>query len=290
MDRPPIDQPTDAALRPPGTRLHDYARSELASAIARLAWRGSHLHMGVHQARKSLRRARATLALGMPVLGPGADLIDRELRRVNRSLSRLRDAHALVAALDAALAQTDTDASVGAALLRARRRAALARATCARKALALDPALRNRRDLLATLLPGLAALHWDALDTEHVDAALQSSRLRADAAGAKAWAGGDDEDWHRWRRRMRRLSQQQRAIGTRARGDPAVDAVARKRDKRLAILLGQAQDPALVGEHCGRKSPFAPPDREILRLWADQVLVRLRARITQLAGANPSAE
>ncbi|WP_394541506.1 hypothetical protein [Lysobacter enzymogenes] len=47
-----------------------------------------------------MRRARATLALGANGLGPGAALVDRELRALNRDLSPLRDAHALVETLD----------------------------------------------------------------------------------------------------------------------------------------------------------------------------------------------
>jgi hypothetical protein len=70
-----------------GTALRDYGAAELDSALAHLAWRGGRLHAGVHQARKSLRRARAVLALGMPALGPGAELLGREFGRVNRRLS-----------------------------------------------------------------------------------------------------------------------------------------------------------------------------------------------------------
>ena len=89
-----------------GDRLHAYAAAEMVHAIACLSWHGGRLHAGVHQARKSLRRLRATLALGMPTLGPGARLIDRELRRTNRRLSKLRDAQALVHTLDVLLERT----------------------------------------------------------------------------------------------------------------------------------------------------------------------------------------
>ena len=46
-----------------GTALRDYGAAELDAALAHLGWRGGRLHEGVHQARKSLRRARAVLAL-----------------------------------------------------------------------------------------------------------------------------------------------------------------------------------------------------------------------------------
>lgn len=261
-----------------GPRLHDYATGELTQAIACLAWRGPRVHAGVHQARKSLRRVRATLALGTPLLGPGARLIDRELRSINRGLSKLRDAHALAGALEHLLARHGGDAQAMPLLLRARRAAERNRASRARKELAADPALRDRRALLATLLAALHGLPWDLLDAGAAEAALLRSRANAHAASAAAADDGDADDWHRWRRRARCLSQQQRALGNRG-----AKASTDKRDKQLAILLGEAQDRALLIECSGRKSPFAPPDRARLRLLAEQDLARLRARIATLA-------
>ncbi len=257
-----------------GLQLHDYASAELARAIACLGWRGSRLHAGVHQARKSLRRTRATLALGATLLGPGARLIDRELRQVNCGLSKLRDAHALAGVLDYLLGRHADDAQALLLLHRARRAAMRDRAARARKVLAKDPQLRARRALLATLLAALHGLPWHLLDADAADAALLHSRVRADAASARAAGSGDADDWHRWRRRARRLSQQQRALDDRA-------AKADKHDKRLAVLLGHAQDYALLCEHCGRGSPFTPSDRASLRALAEQDLGRLRTRIAQ---------
>ncbi|MBT2748085.1 CHAD domain-containing protein, partial [Lysobacter sp. ISL-42] len=108
--------------RPPGLRLRGFASRELDQALDALGWRGNRIHSGVHLARKSLRRARATLALGGAALGPGAALIDRELRRLNLDLSGLRDAHALVETFDRLL-RSHTEADIRPLLLRARRRA-----------------------------------------------------------------------------------------------------------------------------------------------------------------------
>jgi len=261
-----------------GRRLCDYAVNELANAIACLAWRGPRVHAGVHQARKSLRRVRATLALGAPLLGPGVRLVDRELRKINRGLSKLRDAHALAGALDHLLARHAGDAQATPLLQRALRAAERNRAACARRELAADPGLRDRGALLATLLAALRGLPWDLLDAAAAEAGLLRSRADADAASAVAADDGDADDWHRWRRRARRLSQQRRALG-----NPGAGAGTARHDKRLAILLGEAQDHTLLHEHCGRKSPFAPPDRARLRTWAEQDLARLRARIATLA-------
>lgn len=272
----PLPKPLDAQLR-------DYASMQLAGAIACLSWRGARLHTGVHQARKSLRRARAVLALGMPALGPGANLIDRQLRRVNRSLSKLRDAQALITSLDHLLERKADDPETVYALRRVRRSAARARAGRARAMLAKDPQLQRRRALLTTLLAALAALQWNAINTTNVDTALQRSRLRSQVAGTKAHASGHDEDWHHWRRRARRLSQQLRALG-----DAASDPLeTEKRGKRLAILLGEAQDYAMVRERCGHKSPFTHTDRRVLRALADKGIARLHARIAKLSAIAP---
>jgi CHAD domain-containing protein len=284
MDQIDVNQSAAALTMPPGSRLHEYATTQLARAIACLAWRGARLHTGVHQARKSLRRVRATLALGGSALGPGAALVDRELRRINRSLSKLRDAHALVAALDEIIATQADDDDATPVLRRIRRTAARARAVHAREALADDPQLQDKRALLTTLLAALPGLKWDAIATADAGAALQSSLIQAETAAAKARAGNDDADWHRWRRRARRVSQQQRALG-----DALAHRPTGKNDKRLAVLLGKAQDHAMLCEHCGRKSIFVKVDRQVLRALAESRMQHLRQRLTTAEAATTMA-
>lgn len=253
--------------------LRTYAAGELDRAIELLSWRGGRVHEGVHQARKSLRRTRAVLALGEPVLGPGADLIDREVRRVNRRMSAMRDAQALVETLDRLIAKCKV-AETMPVLRRARRTAAQARVESARRELADDPGLARKRMLLRTLRAALPALPWDALTETRVRDALDYGLARVDAADAQARATGRDTDWHRWRRRVRRLSQQHRALGD------AIDlGMAKKRVKSLAVDLGEAQDYALLRDHCGRRSIFSEPDRRVLRTLADEGSQRLRERI-----------
>lgn len=262
----------------PGLVLFDYAAAELARAIACLGWRGARLHTGVHQARKSIRRTRATLALGMPQLGPGALLIDRELRSMNRRLSKLRDAHAFVVALDALLEKT-TAADVSAVLRRLCRIAAAARATQAREALREDPQLEDKRALLSTLQAALPALAWNAVQQADIEQALERSLHDLDQAGAQALASSRDADWHAWRRRARRLSQQHRALGDKVSHHEHIQ----QHGKRLAVVLGEAQDYALIVEHCGKRSLFADADRRILRALAEQALQRMRERIAKSA-------
>lgn len=277
---PPVKVPQPpATMQFTGDRLHAYAAAELAHAIACLGWHGGRLHAGVHQARKSLRRTRAALALGLPTLGPGARLIDRELRRTNRRLSKLRDAHALVHTLDVLLQKTEEaeDEQAALALRRARRIAARIRARRARATLTDDPQLRDRRALLATLQAALPALPWREIHEADVRARFELSLLRVDEAGSRARATGRNEDWHRWRRRTRRFSQQHRALCDSA----ALPPEAEHRHKVLATLLGEAQDYALLREHCGKRSAFAEADRRVLRELSERGMRHLRERIAQ---------
>ena len=263
--------------------LRAYACDELDRAIAHLGWRGGRVHEGVHQARKSLRRTRATLALGAAVLGPGAELIDREVRRVNRRLSKMRDAQALVETLDRLIAKGKPPEALP-VLRRARRTAAIARVESARRELASDPALARKRALLATLRAALPALPWGTLTETRVRDVLAEGLVRIDIAGARARATGRDQDWHRWRRRVRRLSQQHRAVGS-----LIVDIrAARRRVKKLAELLGEGQDYALLHDHCGKRSIFPDPDREILAALADLGATRMRGHVED-ALANVAA-
>lgn len=265
----------------PGEVLRAYAINELANAIACLAWRGARLHAGVHQARKSMRRTRAALALGGPALGRGGQMIDDEIQRVVRSLSSLRDAQALVEALQR-LTEKDQAPTTHPLLDRARRAAVRQRMLRARAVVRDDNTfLPESRTLLTVLAAGLRTLSWSGVRDEAVQAALQRSASKAGTASKRAMRSGRDEDWHRWRRRARRLSQQHRALG-----DPPGSALAM--DKSLAVLLGEAQDYALLIDHCGADSPFTFPDRQELRAIAGKRVKRLRTKIARTSSKASS--
>ncbi|QWP77391.1 CHAD domain-containing protein [Lysobacter sp. K5869] len=269
-----IEQPKDAEPRPPGQRLRAYATREIDQALDALGWSGNRVHAGVHLGRKCLRRARATLALGGAGLGPGTELIDRALRDLNRDLSQLRDAHALVETLDRLLRGAALAPEARTLLARARRAAAAARAQAAHAARADDPGLGRRRALLRVLRAGLRALPWAELQAREWRDGVAASLERVARAGERARASGDDEDWHEWRRRARRLSQQQRALKSAGLG-----ADAPKFDKHQIERLGEAQDLTLLLAHCGKGSPFAKAERGAVKAFARGELERARERI-----------
>lgn len=258
-----------------GDRLQDFATTMLDEAERQLGRPGVRRHSGIHQARKAIRRTRAALALGRPHLGAGATLIDSQLKKLNRGLSDLRDAQALIEALDRLRRQVDDPQPL--ALLQRARAAAVARRD-ARLAQALDrdPGLSSRRQRLAVLREGLRALSWHAVDTPAVDTALERTRARTNRAADAVRTHGRDTDWHRWRRRERRLSQQYTALGR---------PYSKGTKKSLNAPLGRAQDHLLVLGHCGRNSPFDAADRPLLHHLARHGLHEARARL-MAAGAR----
>lgn len=145
-----------AADPPPGRSMREFALAQLDVAVGQLAREGTARHAGIHQARKSLRRVRATLALARAALGEPGRQLDRNLARLCRGLSSLRDAQALVEALErlAPMAPPGLRAQLPQAIELAvvRREERLARA------LARDPAFVRRRARLEAAASRLAGL------------------------------------------------------------------------------------------------------------------------------------
>jgi len=107
------------------------------------------------------------------------------------------------------------------------------------------------------------------------DRAQDKSLDNANSAALRAVERDREQDWHRWRRRERRLSQQCRAL----------KAIPLDRDherhKNFAEKLGEAQDFSLLIAHCGPDSPFSRDDRRALRELAIERLLHLRAKLIE---------
>src|SRR5271154_5410727 len=102
-----------------GICLHAYILDQFDLAGRALGRSREKLHPGIHQARKSIRRIRATLDLGRRALWPDAAPAFEELRKLCRGLSKLRDAHAVIETLDRLFKQPQ-DADIRAVLRRVR--------------------------------------------------------------------------------------------------------------------------------------------------------------------------
>jgi hypothetical protein len=198
-------------------------------------------------------------------------LIDHQFRDVNRRMSHLRDAHALVETLDGLRIKARDDATRE-ALDRARRIAARRRAAMA-KSPDFTHALQHEHAIVATLHAALHGLPWEAVSMPLVNDAMCEAERKAANAREQACAHDDADAWHRWRRRMRRISQQHRALN--AAGLAVADA---EFDKDVTEQLGVLQDLNLLVAHCGDDSPFST-SRSTLRHFAERTLAKQRKRI-----------
>ncbi len=238
--------------------LREYAVSELARAGRQLARPGEKRHEGVHEARKSIRRARAVLALAGATLGKPGRRLDRSLRDLARTLSDLRDAQALEEVLLHLGELRALPASEVERLLvpvRERKRRALA------AALADDPALTARRAKLAEASATALRLDWRELSPTDLRRAHDASLADLDAALDAALAAPDAEAWHRVRRRLRRLRQQETALAECCPGVvPPTPGL-----PELADGMGLTQDYALLLANLDETGPFAVRDRVALK-------------------------
>lgn len=243
-----------------GDHLKVYAIAQMQRAIACLGWRGSRAHAGVHQARKSLRRTRACLALGESSLGAGAGTIDRELSNVCDSLSDLRDAKARVESLDRLL-RGNAESEVHSCLMSAKRLAIKARTEAMRKEQAGDPHFLTRCERLQVLLAAMPVLPWNHINASALTYAMQQTLQVCDQAAETALKRGREKDWHRLRRRRRRMAQQHTAIEQCAMALPQPQIP----DRKLGELLGQAQDLSVLQEFFRKHEELSPEKRQQLR-------------------------
>jgi hypothetical protein len=136
-----------------------------------------------------------------------------------------------------------------------------------------DPAMISRRRRIMTFHERITKLDWDSADEDVVLAALERSERRAVKASEDAeQCKQDDEAWHRFRRRLRRLHQQHTLLDDLA---PDLHIKAHKLEKR-ADALGEAQDDVLLLARCRGHSPFEPAHRQVLRQVARKRLKNAR--------------
>lgn len=265
--------PPDSVI---GPDLGALAASEIDRARVCFGWRGGRLHAGVHQGRKAIRRARAILALGSPVLGAGAAWVDACLRDACRGQSGLRDAHALVGILSTLRARAPS--GVAPVFLRLERCARQLRADAAREA-----DLRPAREHLGAARGALAALPWERVDVACVVAAAGALQDRARKLGRRAGKRGRDVDWHAWRRTIRRCSQQARAVHRLGVDDawPELAGI------EAAAALGELQDFSLLLDHLGRARPLTAcisrDERRAVRGWLREERGRRREALLEAA-------
>lgn len=252
-----------------GQQLHDLTAEQLTLAAKHLARLDEDIHRGVHEARKSMRRARAVLALGRKTLGRQARHLSEAIGRLGRGLSPLRDAQALVETLERlSRKEAALDAVIPQAIDAAKQR----RTQVLAGVLARDPGMQSRQRRILAFVRQLAALRWHRVTINSIDKSLERSRKRADKAEAAAQRSQEAEVWHTLRRKVRRVRQQYGMLDEIA---PHLQELPGHQE--LAECLGESQDDALLLARCGTRSPFAPAERAILRRFAKERLAAIRA-------------
>ena len=216
-----------------GQELERLCAAQMVALIVGLR-RSGHRHRGIHEARRAIRRVRSILAFVPAKGGASADRIDRKLRALARELSPLRDAH--VAFQLAAQRVADDAANDHARWQEIARGLRRARDRLLKKALADDGAFQRKIANAEEVAVELHALDWGRLSPTRVRKTLEQSEARADKAKDRLRRRPSLSGKHRWRRRLRRLRMQIRALE--AAGSADADVVRLKR--RLPAIEVQA--------------------------------------------------
>ena len=256
----------------PSEAVKAYALTQLLRAIECLGWRGSRAHAGVHQSRKSMRRVRACLALGGSTLGAGAHMIDRELAKICESLSSLRDAKARVESLDRLLTGS-AEIEIQHCLQAAKRIALNMRADAMRNEQTIDSNFLTRRERLRVLEAAIPALLWKQISISGLSQAVHHSMQACDEAAEIALSRGKSKDWHRLRRRRRRLAQQHTAL---EQSDILLKTVLVP-DHKLGKLLGEAQDISVLRKFFKSHPGLSIENTTRLNVFLKQEFKRLSA-------------
>jgi CHAD domain-containing protein len=268
-----------------GHGLARVASEQAAAAIQHLARAPRDPRAAIHEARKRSKEARA--ALRLLGAGDGGDL-SRPARAAFRDASRLlaepRDAEVALAALDGLRRRARLlrrDRVPAATALEARRRAAMRRMT--RPAVAAVAASFAAAHA-AVPAPGLISLDERALASQ-----LGRIHRRGGRAMRRAYADGDGESFHRWRRQAKDLWYAARLL------EPAwpgpLGALAAELHE-LSALLGDEHDlsilaSALDGTQRGEPPLLAP--RLARAIQRRQAALRDQARpLGQRLWAEPS--
>jgi CHAD domain-containing protein len=235
--------------QPAGRELQRLALGQIDAAQALLSPRTPPLHDAIHEARRAMRRARAILQMLRPALGEHHEPLAKPLRDAGVALSSLRDAQAVIEAVEQ-LAKRQPPLfpeHARVALLRRLRRRR--NAACRQQSEVLD----RVAVLLAAASGALASWPGDASDA---DVLKGLRRGYARAARALRRARRDPAVYlHRWRQRVREHRLQLELLH---RAWPEVIGAQVGEARRLARLLGAERDLQLLAAVFARlRAPLA---------------------------------
>ena len=223
--------------QPAGPELRRLALAQIDAAQALLGPRSAPLHDAIHEARRAMRRARAILKLLRPVSGEHDALPATFLRDAGAALSGLRDAQAVIEAVEQLARQQEQPIPENARVALLRRLRRRRNAACRQPSEVLDRVVA----LLAAARTAVAA--WPG-DTDDSDVLKGLRRGYARAARALRRARRDpDVHLHRWRQRVREHRLQLELLQPIW---PEVIEAQVGEARRLARLLGAERDLQLL--------------------------------------------
>ena len=236
----------------------------------------------VHEYRKSVRRARAVVALLRPALGGKAAAgISRELRRAFAETGTLRDSDVLLATLR----RVDGDDPARSEIEDSLGRDGAQDSTKAVRA------LEDGREILRPLPEALRVVLPESFSMEDLDRGLTRSARRVQETLARAGETGTDADFHEWRKRVKELRYQVEMLAS------AGSAAIKKREKRLSELaedLGETTDLILLEAALKRRAaageiPEAPALTGAIHSSIAESTQALIGRGREVFGDSPAA-
>lgn len=184
-------------------------REQLARAVEVLSRSGGSLEEAVHEARRCLKRARSVLRLVKFAIPNTYARENARLRDVGRSLSELRDSHALIQTLEDLEEHGKKWQRSGARKPEFQQAHAFLESRGQQIAKAMDEGgMKNSIAQLETALTHIARLSFAKVDWQGIQKSLYRSVKRGVRAFAAAEDDGEAEKFHEWRKRAKDLRYQ----------------------------------------------------------------------------------
>jgi CHAD domain-containing protein len=209
-------------------------------------------HDGVHQARKRCKKVRGLLRLVRDALGPAYTRENTTLRDAARSLSRVRDAQAMVETLDDIREAFDRPLGEQ-AFARVRHALVARRDRLASQQADMEEQAQTATASLAAVRARLAEPELHAAGFAAIAPGLARTYRRGRKAFANAYEHPGDEHFHDWRKRVKYHWYHLRLL--RDLWSPVLKGQARSLDA-LSDLLGDDHDLAVL-----RQALLAEPER-----------------------------
>lgn len=253
----------------PGKDLRNYAANELAHAHRALKIRKFEDGGGIHEARKALRHVRAAFLLGGKGFRESSEDVDKKLRKLGRRLSPLRDAQVMIETLEYVF---ENEPSPFDSDLRGKARDALRRnrGVLLEKHFHSDPHLHHLKNEFRDARKRLADLPWKKIDAANIRRALDKSARQIRTAEDAARDSDDGPLRHAWRRRIRRLRHQLRAVAS-----TSTDIVAGRSSDELSEQgdrLGREQDLRVLRETIGTLHSLSGDERGVLERHIERLI------------------